>query len=161
MVAKPLFGSQGKGLRRLTNVTEARDFVQIVVDNRDVIYLQEFINHGGCDLRLLVVGKTVFAMKRHSTHWITNVSCGGTPKPHIANELEHKIAINAAAAVNGCIIGVDLIYDEQGQPNVVDVNSAPGWQAISATLDIDIACEILNFVARSSHTSLRENFRIC
>ena len=161
VVAKPLFGSQGKGLRRLANVKEAREFFQLSVDNGDVIYLQEFINHGGCDLRLLVVGGTVFAMERRSDHWITNVSCGGTPRPHTANELEHKIAISAAAAVHGCIIGVDLIYDEQGLPNVVDVNSAPGWQAISATLDIDIASKILDCLALFCRSGIRDNFRMC
>jgi RimK family alpha-L-glutamate ligase len=146
VVAKPLFGSQGKGLRRLNDISQARRYFESSVDNGDVIYLQEFIRHGGWDLRLLVVGGSLFSMKRYSDHWITNVSCGGIPRPHIANELETRIAFGAASAVHGNVIGVDLVYDENDQPHVVDVNSAPGWQSISATLQIDIARKILDFL---------------
>lgn len=147
VVAKPMFGSQGKGLRRLCNATQANEFFETSVANNDVIYLQEFIRHGGWDLRLLVVGDSVFAMKRSNDHWITNVSCGGTPSPHVANELEHRVALGAAAAVNGIVIGVDLVYDEHDRPHVVEVNSAPGWRSICCTIGKDIASEILGLIA--------------
>lgn len=148
VVAKPLFGSMGNGLTRITNLKEALIYFEAKVANDEVIYLQQFINHGGRDIRLLVIGQSVLAMQRHNDHWITNVSCGGIPSIHNANEREKEIAIKAAKAVNGRVIGVDLVYDQHSnRAYVVEVNSSPGWRALSGTLEVDVAVKILDYVA--------------
>src|SRR6516165_7517323 len=78
LVLKPLFGSQGRGLRlirRPDDLPPARDVAG------GVYYLQRFvgIERGGYhDFRLLVVrGRVIAAMRRHSAYWITNIKRGG------------------------------------------------------------------------------------
>ena len=56
--------------------------------------------------------------------------------------------MEACKAVGCRIAGVDLLQDAPtGQDVVVDVNAAPGWQALSAVSGIDIAALILKEVA--------------
>ena len=115
-------------------------------------YQQEFIGHGGFDLRLLVIGDEVLAMRRENPqHWVTNIAQGGRGFAHQATEMEKELAWQAARSVGALIAGVDLLYDQQSmQPFVIEVNSSPAWQATSKVLQIDVAKMILNELRRQS-----------
>ncbi len=147
-VLKPLFGSMGRGLRRLDDAIEAKSIFKELSTAEQVIYQQEYIDHGGEDLRLLVIGSEVLAMKRvNSLHWITNISNGAIGKPHIPTNSEIELAIQSAQAVGARIAGVDLLYDPSGNPFVIEVNSAPSWKATSNVLGVDIAKRVLRELA--------------
>jgi ribosomal protein S6--L-glutamate ligase len=148
-VLKPLFGSMGRGLMKILNAKEANDIFNELCGDGHVIYQQAYIDHGGEDLRLLVIGDEVLAMKRsNSQHWITNISNGGVGSPHIATAAESKIALQAAQAVGARIAGIDLLYDSHGKPYVIEVNSAPSWKATGEVLGIDIAKRVLDELSR-------------
>src|SRR5215510_8516328 len=88
LVLKPLFGSQGRGLKL---VHRPEDLPKIEETPGRVYYLQRFIGvkrRGGYhDFRILVVqGRIVAAMRRHSNHWITNIKRGGRPVPVVIND---------------------------------------------------------------------------
>jgi RimK family alpha-L-glutamate ligase len=150
VVVKPLFGSMGKGLCRIQSEEEAIRVFETLVADDNVIYQQVFVDHGGFDLRLLVIGDQVLAMRReNSNHWITNIAQGGRGSMHRPTEIEKKLARQSARSVGAIIAGVDLLYDQQsGQPYVVEVNSAPAWQATSEVLKIDVAEMILTELQR-------------
>src|SRR5690348_6665447 len=80
-VLKPLFGSQGRGLR----LVRSADDLPPPADVTGVYYLQRYVERGGDgyqDFRVLVSsGRVVAAMMRHSAHWITNVKQGAKPLP--------------------------------------------------------------------------------
>ncbi len=149
VVLKPLFGSMGRGLQRIHSpVTAELRFAELVA-NHEVIYQQKFIPHRDFDLRLMVIGEQVFAMKRvNPNQWIHNLAQGATGCPYQPTEQETELAIEAARAVETQIAGVDLVIDEtSGQPYVLEVNSAPSWRGISSVLQVDIARHILDFLA--------------
>ena len=79
LVLKPLFGSQGRGLRLI----RSEDELPAPADIAGVYYLQRFAGverDGFRDFRLLVSrGRIVAAMVRHAATWITNVKQGGRP----------------------------------------------------------------------------------
>ena len=147
VVAKPIFGSMGRGIVRLQSNGEAKTHFEEMVEAGEVIYQQEFLRHSGFDIRLFVIGEKVFAMKRTNTKgWITNISQGGVGECYQASDQERCLAVDAARAVGARIAGVDLLYDESGKPYILEVNAVPGWEAISSVLQIDFAKLILEEV---------------
>ena len=80
LVLKPLFGSQGRGLRLIERVEDLPDAAQV----QGVFYLQRYVPaaaDGFRDHRLLVCNGTVIAaMTRRAESWITNIRRGGQPE---------------------------------------------------------------------------------
>jgi tetrahydromethanopterin:alpha-L-glutamate ligase len=142
LVLKPLFGSQGRGLRliRTPDDLPAPDAV------RGVYYLQRFVGvdrDGFCDFRLLVSrGRVIAAMARHSPDWITNVKQGGRPVAVAATEEMRDVAVRAAAAVGASFAGVDVLYDGDGRLTVLEVNSMPAWSGLQKVTSFDIAAAL-------------------
>ena len=56
VVVKPLFGSEGRGITRITDEAVAWRVFKSLVQLGAVIYLQQFISHHGWDVRLLLIG---------------------------------------------------------------------------------------------------------
>ena len=139
LVLKPLFGSQGRGLRLIHAPDELPEPGVIA----GVYYLQRFVGverDGFHDFRLLVSrGRVVAAMMRHSTEWITNVKRGGRPVTVVANDDTEALAVRAAAAVGADFAGVDILYDRDQQPSVLEVNSMPAWSGLQKVTSVDIA----------------------
>ncbi len=149
IVVKPIFGSEGRGMVRLTDAEVAWRTFHAIEQTGGVLYLQEFIHHPGWDLRVFVLGDRVLAsMKRHGHgDWRTNVAQGGTTEPCKLAPAQQKLALDAARATGAVIAGVDLLCDEAGRWVVIEVNAVPGWKALAATCGIDVAAEIIRFIA--------------
>jgi ribosomal protein S6--L-glutamate ligase len=151
VVLKPLFGSMGRGLERICSLDDAQKRFAEIEMTGEVIYQQVYVPHGDFDLRLLVIGEQIFAMKRiNENHWISNLAQGASGVPHEASVIEKSLAREAATAVATEIAGVDIVIDQQtGQPYVLEVNSAPSWKGISAVLGIDIGRQVLEYLMSS------------
>ena len=148
VVVKPLFGSEGNGIVRVSDPALAWRTFQALVQLDRVIYLQEFIDHNGADLRLLVLGERVLGMRRSNPHdWRTNVSRGATAEPlAVTPELE-SLARRAAEAVGASLAGVDLLPGRDGQLYALEVNAVPGWQALARATGTDVAQLVLGHLA--------------
>ncbi len=150
-VVKPLFGSRGRGLHRLdsrTALTTWLDHPETRQRPHAIVYLQEFIQHGGWDARLFVLGTDVFAMRRRAAagDWRTNIARGGQPEPFAAPQSWIDLALRAAATLEAEIAGVDLVQVADGSPVILEVNAVPGWQALQAVTGIDIADRVVGYV---------------
>ncbi len=139
VVIKPLFGSQGKGVKLLhTNMQRPlpRD---VYVDG--VFYLQELIDVGDDqhDYRVFIIqNKVIAAMRRSGKDWLNNVAKGARCEA-IEDADVLNIALQAATAVSIDYCGVDVIRDKNGVLFVLEVNSIPAWQGLQATTDANIA----------------------
>jgi tetrahydromethanopterin:alpha-L-glutamate ligase len=144
LVLKPLFGSQGRGLRLIRKPDDLPPAEDVA---GGVYYLQRFagIERGGYhDFRLLVVrGRVAAAMQRHSMHWITNVKRGGRPVPALINDDLNALAVRAAAAVGADFAGVDVLYGPDQQPTVLEVNSMPAWSGLQKVSSANIAASLV------------------
>ena len=140
IVAKPLFGAQGRGLRRLG----ADAPLPAPDDTQGVLYLQRYVGRDEAwrDFRVFVVGgEAVAAMMRRGASWITNVARGGTCEGVACKGRLAELAVAAAAAVGAEVAGIDLIEDARGELGVLEVNSMPAWaglQSVTATPIADI-----------------------
>lgn len=148
LVCKPLFGAQGKGLRRLRDA----DDLPSEEECAGVWYLQRYVppEGGDRDFRVFVIdGEPVAAMARCGVSWITNVHRGGRPEPVSPEGVLGVLAVAAARAVGAFYAGVDLIEERgTGRFLVLEVNSQPAWQGLQAVTAFDIAEALLEAIAR-------------
>ncbi len=144
VVIKPLFGSEGRGLVRVTEDALALRVFKALVQVQSVLYLQEFLPHPGFDLRLFLVGERALAMKRTNLNdWRTNVAQGAITEPFEATDEMIGLARSAALALGTPLAGVDLLPACDGRLYVLEVNAVPGWKALAATLQVDVAALVL------------------
>jgi tetrahydromethanopterin:alpha-L-glutamate ligase len=144
LVLKPLFGSQGRGLRLIRKPDDLPPPQEVA---GGVYYLQRFVGverSGYHDFRLLVIrGRVVAAMQRHSTNWITNVKRGGRPVPALINDDLGELAVRAATAVGADFAGVDILYGPDRRPTVLEVNSMPAWSGLQKVSSANIASSLV------------------
>lgn len=152
VVLKPIFGSEGRGIVRIHDKAIATRIVKSLVQTGCVFYLQRFIEHGGADTRIMVLGDQMFGVTRRNLHdFRTNISCGGIAEPiTITDELREQ-AKTASASMGTEMAGVDFLDGIDGKRYAIEVNAVPGWRALSATLDMDLSAHVLRFIR--SHLS--------
>jgi ribosomal protein S6--L-glutamate ligase len=147
VVVKPLFGSEGRGLVRISDRELAWRTLHALERMGAVLYLQRVIRHPGYDLRVFVLrGSVLGSMRRHAPpgEWRTNVSLGGRAEPFRIDGEAERLALEAARAVGAEMAGIDLIPDlDRGRLIVLEVNAVPGWRALARVTGIDVAAAIL------------------
>jgi RimK family alpha-L-glutamate ligase len=145
VVVKPLFGSMGLGMTRVTDEDIAWRVFQTVETLRGVFYLQQFIPHGGRDIRAFVVGDRVLgAIERTAPGWRTNFSRGGAVQPFTLPPAWADYAVRAAQAVGAEYAGVDLLPSATGEIFVLEVNGIPGWEGLQSATGLDVAGAIVD-----------------
>lgn len=140
LVLKPLFGSQGQGVRKLDAHEVLPVPMQQYVDG--VYYFQEFIETADAphDYRVFVVaGKVISTMRRLGDGFVNNVAVGGRCEAVEADEAMMKIALKAAQAVDIDYCGVDVIQATSGEYYVLEVNSIPAWRGLQSVTNFNIA----------------------
>ncbi len=153
VVLKPLFGSEGRGMVRLTDPETAWRTFYVLERTGQVIYQQRFVRHPGWDLRVFVIGGRVVAAMRRSSRgdWRTNVALGGTAERAELTGDQVALAVRAAEAVGCPVAGVDLLPGPAGELFVIEVNAVPGWRALAPVSGVDVAAEVVRFLARHPH----------
>jgi RimK family alpha-L-glutamate ligase len=144
VVVKPLFGSMGLGMVRVSDEDVAFRVFRALDAIRGVYYLQRALDHEGRDVRAFVVGgRVIGAIERRSEGWRTNISRGGTARPVALSEESSALALRAARAVGAEYAGVDLLPARDGTVYVLEVNGIPGWRGLQEATSIDVAGAIV------------------
>jgi RimK family alpha-L-glutamate ligase len=146
VVIKPLFGSRGVGITRISDPEIATRIFRALQFTHNVLYIQEFIPHGTRDIRAFVINEEVVAsMYREGRSWKTNVAQGAVPKMlKLVGEAE-ELAIKATKVVGCEIAGVDILEGPNGL-YIVEINSQPGWRGIQTVTKVNIAEAIAKYV---------------
>lgn len=146
VVVKPIFGSRGIGITRVSDDEVARRIFSSLSFHRFVLYIQEFIPHGTRDIRAFVVGdRVIAAMYRISESWKTNVSQGAKAVSFIPPIEIEDIAVKAAKIIGCEVAGVDIMEGPNGYL-INEINSQPGFQSLQSTTKVDIAGVIVDHV---------------
>jgi RimK family alpha-L-glutamate ligase len=141
-VFKPIFGSMGRGLVRVSDPDTAFRVARTFEELRAVFYVQQAIDHGGRDVRVFVVGGRVLgAIERLAPDgdWRTNVARGGTARRLTVPSEWEEIAVRATNAIGADYAGVDLLPARDGRLYVLEVNGIPGWRGLEEATGIDVA----------------------
>lgn len=150
LVMKPLFGSQGLGVRQLSPNEPLPVPMQQFVDG--VYYLQAFIQTPDAphDYRLFVInGKVVATMRRKGASWLNNVAAGGQCEAAAADTKMIEMAEQAATLLEMHYAGVDIIQNQSGEYHILEVNSIPAWRGLQRTTALDMAQHLVDdFLSR-------------
>jgi [lysine-biosynthesis-protein LysW]--L-2-aminoadipate ligase len=151
-VLKPIVGSWGRGVFPLRDEEVAGMIVEMREEDDSpfarIYYVQEMIDRPPRDIRCIVVGdQAVTAIYRYSAEneWRTNVARGGKAElAKITNELE-DLAIRAAKAVGGGIVGVDMMEDKARGLVVHEVNNTVEFHGAATVSEADIPGAMLDY----------------
>lgn len=150
VVLKPVTGSWGRLLAKIND----RDSAEAVLEHKSqlgsyyhkIFYIQEYVDKPNRDIRAFVVGdETVAAIYRESDHWITNTAQGGEATNCPVTEEIDQICQDAADAVGGGVLAVDLLEGEDGL-TVAEVNYTVEFKNSVEPTGVDIPGRIIDYV---------------
>ena len=144
-------GSQGQGVLLAEKYSASQSVIEAFRGLYANFLVQEFIRESkGADIRCFVVGgKVVAAMRRQAREgeFRSNLHRGGSAMPAELSTAETDTALRAARTMSLNVAGVDLLRSRRG-PLVLEVNSSPGLEGIEAATGVDVAGEIIEYLAR-------------
>lgn len=155
-VLKPPVGSWGRLLAKIND----RDAAEAILEHKEILgsyhhsifYIQEYVPKRGGDIRAFVVGdRLIGASYRSSAHWITNVARGASTSPATVTPEMEDIALQAAKAVGGEILGVDLVETNDGL-KVIEINTGAEFKGLVEATGVDIPAAIIGYLT-SRHAS--------
>ena len=155
VVLKPAVGSWGRLLSKVND----REAAEAVIEHKEVLgtyqhkiyYVQEYIEKPMRDIRAFVVGnETICAIYRDSPHWITNTARGGVSSNCPVTPDLHQVCVDAAKAVGGGVVAVDVLEDPERGLLVNEVNHTMEFRNSVKPTGVDIPGCIVDFALETA-----------
>lgn len=149
VVLKPAVGSWG----RLVSKVNDREAAESILEHKRILgsyhhsifFVQKYIDKPGRDIRCFVIGnRCIAAIYRTSAHWKTNTSLGGTASSAPITDELRDLAVRAAEAVGGGLVGVDVLESNEGLL-VNEVNYTMEFSHSIDTTGVDIPGHIADY----------------
>lgn len=174
-VIKPVFGYKGKDIARVKNweiqfsdrktgPLPVEETLEKLLEEKGMLYIQEFIENPGRDIRAFVVGGTAIGAiyrKAAAGSWVNNLSQGGSSDRCVLTDEQKEIAEKASLAIGTTFAGIDIIEGPEGpvknkgetgkgqsneekqDPRILEVNGTPSGKGIFDAWSINSADYIL------------------
>jgi [lysine-biosynthesis-protein LysW]--L-2-aminoadipate ligase len=164
VVLKPVVGSWGRLLARLND----RDAAEAILEHKEtlgsyqhsIFYIQEYVQKPGRDIRAVVVGnKTVCAIYRSASHWITNTARGGQGEVCPVTPELNALCVAAAQAVGGGVLAVDVLEDPQRGYLINEVNHTMEFHTLAPVTRVDVAGLIIEHTLAVAQRGLLASMR--
>ena len=147
-VMKKVIGSHGSSVKKINTKRGIKYFAAVIPPWESLC--QPYLPTGE-DIRVLVVGgKVIGAMKRIAQEgkFLTNVSAGGGFESMELTKQLIDLAERGAKAFEADYAGVDVMYDEHGEPYILEVNKAAEFKGFEACTKVNVAKEIIDFFVK-------------
>jgi ribosomal protein S6--L-glutamate ligase len=132
-VVKTPYGSQGTGVIKVENYQQTKATLELLHSRGIDTLLQQYIEGGGKDYRVIVVGeKVVCVMERSSADGFkANLSQSGKGKKVILSKEHEEFCVKASKAIGLDFSGVDImISNKDSRAYLIEINSNPGTKSI-------------------------------
>lgn len=147
LIIKEAHGSFGMKVYLIENEEQFYDKVNSL-SGVDFVFQQYIASSYGRDVRVNIVGEQVVAaMYRHSDiDFRANITNGGTASKITLTTQQQAIAIQAAQALGAQYAGVDLLFDENDEPIVCEVNAAAHIRNIYNVTGINVGHKLIEYI---------------
>ena len=149
LILKPVLGDNARGLI----VVESHRELRGVAWPESVALAQEFHRGDGCDLKLYVAGRSVWAVRRPSP-----IEPDGSLRethdpgvPVLVTPLLRSLARTCGRLFGLRLFGIDCVVGPNGVPMVVEVNDYPNYRGLPADANEVLADIVLARVASTAH----------
>ena len=147
MVVKEACGSFGKQVYLVENEAELKALVAGF--GYKPFLLQEFVaSSKGRDVRVNVVGDRVFCaiLRENTEDFRSNITGGGTGTAYVPTKAQEALALAACRAIGLDFAGVDILFGEDGEPLLCEVNSNPHFKSTYDCTGLDMSVAIMRYV---------------
>lgn len=147
LVIKEVYGSFGQQVYLAATEDEAVAVIQ-KIGHKDFV-LQEFIaTSRGKDVRINVVGQQVTAsmLRYNDNDFRSNISNGGNMKPYTPSTEQEALALAAAKALGLDFAGVDVMFGQDNEPIICEVNSNPQFKSTLECTGVNLADNIIKHI---------------
>lgn len=181
-VIKPVFGYKGKDIARVRNdevlfsdrkvkSASLEASLEKLLEERGMLYIQEFIENPGRDIRAFVVdGTAIGAIYRKAAagSWVNNLSQGGSADRCVLTNEQKELAEKASLAIGTTFAGVDIIEGigkkinngntrvnkesgeecslKESSPKILEINGTPSGKGIYDSWGINPAEYIVEYI---------------
>ncbi|MBQ7039241.1 MAG: RimK family alpha-L-glutamate ligase [Clostridia bacterium] len=147
LVIKEAYGSFGQQVYLAKTRAEAEKIVE-KIGHKDFI-MQKFVASSvGRDIRINVVGDKVVAsmLRINENDFRSNISNGGTALSYNPTDAQKNMAIRASKAAGLDFAGVDVMFGENNEPIICEVNSNPHFKSTLDATGINLAEHIMEHI---------------
>lgn len=148
MVVKECFGSFGQQVYLVGKISELIDKVK-QIGTKPMLFQEYIKSSHGRDIRLQVVGNKVIAsMYRYSDNgdFRANLTIGGKMKQFQPTEMQANLAIKVCKILGLDFAGVDILFGEDEEPIVCEVNSNAHFKNIYDCTGVNVADAIISHI---------------
>lgn len=146
-VIKECYGSYGGQVYLATDPDSARKVLK-KIEGKECL-AQEFIEESrGRDLRAYVVGDRVVAAmeRRNDKDFRSNITNGGKSYPIDITKEQEKLAVDAVHGLGLDFAGVDILFGENDEPILCEVNSNAQFHGLLTATGIDITDALFEYI---------------
>ena len=132
-VVKTPYGSQGTGVIKMENYQQTKATLELLHSRGIDTLLQQYVEGGGKDYRVIVVGNKVICVMERSSNdgFKANLSQSGTGKKVVLSQEHQDFCVKASKAIGLDFSGVDImISNKDGKAYLIEINSNPGTKSI-------------------------------
>lgn len=147
VIVKEVNGSFGMQVYKTTGIEELKNKINDI-GNKSFIIQQYIPSTVGKDIRVNIIGdKIIGAIKRENkADFRANITLGGTGTLIKLTYEQKNLALKAHKALKLDFSGVDLLFGENGEPLLCEVNSNVNFLSFENISGIDFANELLNYI---------------
>jgi RimK family alpha-L-glutamate ligase len=155
VIVKESFGSMGKGIHKADDQNQLREIME-KVKTKPHLFQSYLGKSKGVDVRVIVIGgKAIASMeRRNDCDFRSNVAQGGKG---VKIDLPEKFRLTAekCAKILGLdYCGVDLLYGENGEPFVCEVNSNAFFDGIEEVSGVNVAKTYAEHIVKTIEKSI-------
>lgn len=151
MIIKEACGSFGQQVYLAHDLQQANEIIDSLGCKE--FLMQELVKTSiGKDIRVNVVGdKVISAMLRYNEHdFRSNISNGGSMLPYETDPTIDAIAVSACRALSLDFAGVDVLFGDNGEYEICEVNSNPHFKSSFDCTGVDMSLAIMEYVKQKS-----------
>ena len=147
LVIKEAYGSFGEQVY-LANTKEEANKIIDQIGYKDFLMQEYIANSKGRDIRVNVVGdEAIVSMYRENLYdFRSNISNGGTGKKYEPKQKYLDLAIKAAQALDLTFAGVDVLFGEDDEPIICEVNSNPQFASTLSFTGVNLGEYIADYI---------------